>query len=153
MWTQPWLELIVFWSLSWLGLNPVLVMFLTQIRWLVLDLNLTIFWSQSWLSELVLTSTLHSASECWCLLFAIFLMQPCRMSKIRRKVTVENSKTISDSSSSTTTPSRRPSVFERLGPSTASNAAEVGILVTHCGALETWWAAYLGSISSAYDAS
>ncbi|KAI7811222.1 putative selenocysteine lyase [Triplophysa rosa] len=46
------------------------------------------------------------------------------MSKIRRKVTVENSKTISDSSNSTTTPSRRPSVFERLGPSTASNAAE-----------------------------
>ncbi|KAA0722277.1 Zinc finger CCCH domain-containing protein 13 [Triplophysa tibetana] len=53
--------------------------------------------------------------------------EPCRMSKIRRKVTVENSKTISDSSNSTTTPSRRPSVFERLGPSTASNAAE-----THC---------------------
>uniref|UniRef100_A0A3B4VH56 Zinc finger CCCH-type containing 13 n=1 Tax=Seriola dumerili TaxID=41447 RepID=A0A3B4VH56_SERDU len=52
------------------------------------------------------------------------------MSKIRRKVTVENSKTISDSSSSTTTsstsnpaaPSRRPSVFERLGPSTGSNS-------------------------------
>lgn len=55
------------------------------------------------------------------------------MSKIRRKVTVENSKTISDSSSNTTTsstsnpaaPSRRPSVFERLGPSTGSNAADV----------------------------
>nr|XP_015219573.1 PREDICTED: zinc finger CCCH domain-containing protein 13 [Lepisosteus oculatus] len=42
------------------------------------------------------------------------------MSKIRRKVTVENSKTISDSSS------RRPSVFERLGPSTGSNPE------THC---------------------
>ncbi|KAM8871505.1 zinc finger CCCH domain-containing protein 13 isoform 2-T2 [Synchiropus picturatus] len=62
--------------------------------------------------------------------------QSCRMSKIRRKVTVENSKTISDSSSSTTTssstanpaaPSRRPSVFERLGPSTGSNAAD-----SHC---------------------
>lgn len=40
---------------------------------------------------------------------------------------MENSKTISDSSSSqtTTTPSRRPSVFERLGPSTGSNAVEV----------------------------
>uniref|UniRef100_A0AAY5KTS1 C3H1-type domain-containing protein n=1 Tax=Esox lucius TaxID=8010 RepID=A0AAY5KTS1_ESOLU len=51
------------------------------------------------------------------------------MSKIRRKVTVENSKTISDSnnSSQTATPSRRPSVFERLGPSTGSNAVE-----THC---------------------
>lgn len=49
------------------------------------------------------------------------------MSKIRRRVTVENSKTISDSSSSqtSTTPSRRPSVFERLGPSTGSNAVEV----------------------------
>ncbi len=70
------------------------------------------------------------------------------MSKIRRKVTVENSKTISDSSSSSSTttsstsnpaaPSRRPSVFERLGPSTGSNAADVCInaymlrsLVTH----------------------
>lgn len=57
------------------------------------------------------------------------------MSKIRRKVTVENSKTISDSSSNATTsstsnpaaPSRRPSVFERLGPSTGSNAADVCI--------------------------
>lgn len=59
------------------------------------------------------------------------------MSKIRRKVTVENSKTISDSSSSSSTttssstnpaaPSRRPSVFERLGPSTGSNAADVCI--------------------------
>jgi len=38
------------------------------------------------------------------------------MSKIRRKVTVENTKTISDSTS------RRPSVFERLGPSTGSTA-------------------------------
>ncbi|CAL9698435.1 unnamed protein product [Knipowitschia caucasica] len=48
------------------------------------------------------------------------------MSKIRRKVTVENSKTISDSSSSAPLPpsSRRPSVFERLGPSTAGPAAE-----------------------------
>lgn len=36
------------------------------------------------------------------------------MSKIRRKVTVENTKTISESTS------RRPSVFERLGPSTGS---------------------------------
>lgn len=59
--------------------------------------------------------------------------QSCRMSKIRRKVTVENSKTISDSSSTTASsstnnpaaPSRRPSVFERLGPSTGSNAADV----------------------------
>lgn len=134
-----WIELIVFnlcldktltlfWCYSWLELDHLLV-------------------SVTWLSELVLTTTLHSASKCWCLLFAIFLMQPCRMSKIRRKVTVENSKTISDSSSSTTTPSRRPSVFERLGPSTASNAAEVGILVTHYWAMETWWAAYLESIS------
>ncbi|XP_054655460.1 zinc finger CCCH domain-containing protein 13 isoform X2 [Dunckerocampus dactyliophorus] len=57
------------------------------------------------------------------------------MSKIRRKVTVENSKTISDSSSTTASsstsnpaaPSRRPSVFERLGPSTGSNAAD-----SHC---------------------
>ena len=66
--------------------------------------------------------------------------QSCRMSKIRRKVTVENSKTISDSSSSSstttsstanpTTPSRRPSVFERLGPSTGSNAADVCIAQT-----------------------
>lgn len=69
--------------------------------------------------------------------------QSCRMSKIRRKVTVENSKTISDSSSSSTTttttttstsnpagPSRRPSVFERLGPSTGSNAADVR---------DQWW--------------
>lgn len=53
------------------------------------------------------------------------------MSKIRRKVTVENSKTISDSSTTTSStsnpaaPSRRPSVFERLGPSTGSNAADV----------------------------
>ncbi|XP_067896276.1 zinc finger CCCH domain-containing protein 13 isoform X5 [Heterodontus francisci] len=38
------------------------------------------------------------------------------MSKVRRKVTVENSKTISESTS------RRPSVFERLGPSTGSSA-------------------------------
>ncbi|CAO2591613.1 Zinc finger CCCH domain-containing protein 13 [Lemmus lemmus] len=38
------------------------------------------------------------------------------MSKIRRKVTVENTKTISESTS------RRPSVFERLGPSTGSTA-------------------------------
>lgn len=67
--------------------------------------------------------------------------QSCRMSKIRRKVTVENSKTISDSSSSSSTtttttttstsnpagPSRRPSVFERLGPSTGSNAADVRV--------------------------
>ncbi len=62
-------------------------------------------------------------------------VKSCRMSKIRRKVTVENSKTISDSSSSSSTttsstsnpaaPSRRPSVFERLGPSTGSNAADV----------------------------
>ncbi|KAJ3584177.1 hypothetical protein NHX12_014673 [Muraenolepis orangiensis] len=54
------------------------------------------------------------------------------MSKIRRKVTVENTKTISASSSpappsataatSAGTTSRRPSVFERLGPSTGSNA-------------------------------
>lgn len=42
-----------------------------------------------------------------------------KMSKIRRKVTVENTKTISDSTS------RRPSVFERLGPSTGSSSAEV----------------------------
>lgn len=58
------------------------------------------------------------------------------MSKIRRKVTVENSKTISDSSTSSSSssnnpaaaaPSRRPSVFERLGPSTGSNAAD-----SHC---------------------
>lgn len=66
------------------------------------------------------------------------LSQSCRMSKIRRKVTVENSKTISDSgsSSSATTssttnlaaPSRRPSVFERLGPSTGSNAADVCVI-------------------------
>lgn len=48
---------------------------------------------------------------------------------------MENSKTISDSSSNTATsstsnpaaPSRRPSVFERLGPSTGSNAADVCI--------------------------
>ncbi|KAG8586037.1 hypothetical protein GDO81_005217, partial [Engystomops pustulosus] len=39
-----------------------------------------------------------------------------KMSKIRRKVTVENTKTISDSTS------RRPSVFERLGPSTGNSA-------------------------------
>uniref|UniRef100_A0A4W3J7D2 C3H1-type domain-containing protein n=2 Tax=Callorhinchus milii TaxID=7868 RepID=A0A4W3J7D2_CALMI len=38
------------------------------------------------------------------------------MSKVRRKVTVENSKTISESTS------RRPSVFERLGPSTGPSA-------------------------------
>lgn len=75
--------------------------------------------------------------------------QSCRMSKIRRKVTVENSKTISDSSSSSSTtttttttstsnpagPSRRPSVFERLGPSTGSNAADVRVqwLIIHPG--------------------
>ncbi|KAJ1114680.1 hypothetical protein NDU88_002911, partial [Pleurodeles waltl] len=43
-----------------------------------------------------------------------------KMSKIRRKVTVENAKTISDSTS------RRPSVFERLGPSTGMSTE------THC---------------------
>lgn len=45
------------------------------------------------------------------------------MSKIRRKVTVENTKTISESTS------RRPSVFERLGPSTGSTAEVSGYTV------------------------
>lgn len=85
-------------------------------------------------------------TDTWCL----FFFQSCRMSKIRRKVTVENSKTISDSSSSSSTttsstsnpaaPSRRPSVFERLGPSTGSNAADV------CDTMK-YWNNYVGYLS------
>lgn len=56
------------------------------------------------------------------------------MSKIRRKVTVENTKTISDSTS------RRPSVFERLGPSTGSTAEVSGktIIYSYCSFSSSW---------------